>query len=240
MGFFDFLFSGGEDSQLKKHIKRLTNLNAPQEERLLSAQWLADKGSPEALAGLLKRFSLVYEKQMKDIEEKEYLYKLLRSQGEAAVEPTKTWIRENTAFAIPLRIVEEFEGPEKTVSFLLELLGLEMDPFKTEKKRQIIIKLGDFTDERIISPVSACLFDYDEEVRLASIETLHKQNSDECHEPFVEALTDPEEESNRLKIRIAEILEQRGWDLLDKGDRLQHNPPVGWRFSAENNRLVKV
>ena len=89
MGFFDFLFSGGEDSQLKKHIKRLTNLNAPQEERLLSAQWLAERGTSEALTGLLKRFSLVYEKQMKDIEEKEYLYKLWRNQGESAVEPTK-------------------------------------------------------------------------------------------------------------------------------------------------------
>ena len=65
MGFFDF-FSGGEDSQLK-HIKRLTNLT-PQEERLLSAQWLAEKGTPEALS-VTKRFSLVYEKLMKDLEE---------------------------------------------------------------------------------------------------------------------------------------------------------------------------
>ncbi len=240
MGFFDFLFSGGEDSQLKKHIKRLNNLNAPQEERLLSAQWLAEKGSPEALQGMLKRFSLTYEKQMKDIEEKEYLYKLLRNNGESAVEPTKAWIRQNTAFAIPLRIVEEFEGDDKTVGFLLELLGQEMDPFKTEKKRQLIIKLGDFTDERIISPVSACLFDYDEEVRLASIETLHKQQSDACHESFVEALVNPEEESNRLKIRLAEVLEQRGWDLLDKGDRLINNPPVGWRFNPDNNSLVRA
>ena len=240
MGFFDFLFSGGEDSQLKKHIKRLSNLNTPQEERMHSAQWLADKGTPEALEGILKRFSLTYEKQMKDIEEKEYLYRLLRTQGEASVEPTKSWIRENTAFAIPLRVIEECEGPEQTVGFLLELLGLEMDPFKTEKKRQLIIKLGDFVDERILSPVSACLFDYDEEVRLASIETLHKQQSDACHEYFVEALVNPEEESNRLKIRLAEILEQRGWDMLDKGDRLTNNPPVGWRFDNTHNKLVRA
>jgi hypothetical protein len=84
------------------------------------------------------------------------------------------------------------------------------------------------------------LFDYDEEVRLASIETLHKQNSEACHESFVEALVNPEEESNRLKIRLAEILEQKGWDLLDKGDRLENNPPVGWTFSAEQNRLVRA
>ncbi len=240
MGFFDFLFSGGEDSQLKKHIKRLTNLNAPLEERQLSAQWLSENGTPEAIEGLLKRFSLTYEKQMKDVEEKEYIYKLLRRQGDKAVEPTKVWIRQNVAFAVPLRIVEEFEGPDATVGFLLELLGQEMDPFKTEKKRQIIIKLGDFTDARILSPVSACLEDYDEEVRLASIETLLKQQSNDVHRAFVEALVNPEEESNRLKIRLAEILEQRGWDLLDKGDRLVNNPPVGWRFDADQNKLVRA
>ena len=239
MGFFDFLFSGGEESQLKKHIKRLNNLNTPQEERLISAQWLSEKGSPEALEGLLRRFALTYEKQMKDIEEKEYIYKLLRSHKEASVEPAKAWIRNNAAFAFPLRLVEEFEGSEKTITFLLELLGLEMDPFKTEKKRQIIIKLGDFQDPRIISPVSACLLDYDEEVRLASIETLHKQQDTAYHVAFVEALVNPEEESNRLKIRLAEILEQRGWDLLDKGDRLINNPPVGWIYHAERNRLVR-
>ena len=240
MGIFDFLFSGGENSQLKKHIKRLNNLNAPLEERMASAQWLTQQGSPEAIDGLLRRFALTYEKQMKDIEEKEYLYRRLKTLGEDALEPTKAWIRRNNAFAFPLRVVEELEGEEATVDFLLELLGLEMDPFKTEKKKQIIIKLGDFVDLRIVSPVSACLMDFDEEVRLASIETLHKQGDViDMHEPFVMALTNPEEESNRLKIRIAEVLDARGWNLLDRADRLTTNPPVGWVVDVENNRLIR-
>ena len=240
MGIFDFLFSGGEASQLKKHIKRLNNLNSPLEERMASAQWLAQQGSPEAIEGLLRRFALTYEKQMKDIEEKEYIYRRLQSLGEDALEPTKAWIRRNNAFAFPLRVVEEIEGEEATVTFLLELLGLEMDPFKTEKKKQIIIKLGDFVDPRIVSPVCACLMDFDEEVRLSAIETLHKQGDvADMHEPFVMALTNPEEESNRLKIRLAEVLEARGWDLLDRADRLTNNPPVGWTVDAVNNRLIR-
>ena len=240
MGIFDFLFSGGESSQLKKHIKRLNNLNAPQEERLASADWLADNGTNEAIEGLLKRFALTYEKQMKDIEEKEYLYGILKRVGTDALNPTKKWLRNNNAFAFPLRLIEDLEGEDATVLFLLELLGLEMDPFKTEKKKQLIIKLGDFVDVRIVSPVCACLLDYDEEVRLSAIETLSKQQSNEIHEPFVEALTHPDEESNRLKIRIAEIFEQRGLDLLDKGDRLTNNPPVGWKVDVPSNKLVRA
>ena len=233
MGFFDFLFSGGENSQLKKHIKRLNNLNVQQEERLMSAQWLADNGSPEAISGLLRRFSLTYEKQMKDIEEKEYLLRMLIKIGDDVVEPTKQWLRKNNSFAFPLQLIEHFEGEDATIGFLLELLGLEMDPFKPEKKRQLIIKLGDYTDSRIISPVSACLLDFDEEVRLGAIETLAKQDATQTKDAFLEALANPEEESNRLRIRLAEIFHQRGWSLAEKAERLQSNPPVGWKVVEE-------
>jgi hypothetical protein len=237
MGFLDFLFSGGESSQLQKHIKRLNNLNAQQEERLLSAQWLADNGSQEAIAGIMKRFSLTYEKRMKDIEEKEHLYRLLISIGPETVEPTKVWLRRNQNFAIPIRIIEKFDGKNKTVDFLLELLGLEMDPFKPEKKRQLIIKLGDYDDERMIEQVSACLEDYDEGVRLAAIETLHSQNNPKTKEALLETLANPQEESNRLRIRLAEIFQQCNWDLAEKGEILSQNPPVGWVVS--NNRLIE-
>jgi hypothetical protein len=233
MGFFDFLFSGGENSQLKKHIKRLNNLNVQQEERLMSAQWLADQASPEAIAGLLRRFSLTYEKQMKDIEEKEYLLRLLIRVGSSVIEPAKQWLRKNDNFAFPLQLVENFEGEEVTIAFLLELLGLEMDPFKPEKKRQLIIKLGDYTDSQMISPVSACLLDFDEEVRLRAVETLIKQDPSQTKDAFLNALANPEEESNRLRIRLAEIFHQRGWSLGEKAERLESNPPVGWMVTAD-------
>lgn len=229
MGIFDFLFSGGEDSQLKKHCKRLQNLNAPQEERVASAQWLADNKSVEAIEGLLRRFAIHYEKQMKDVEEKEHIYGLLRKIGIDVVAPTKEWLRKNSNFAYPIKLIEEFDGAENTVGFLLELLGLEMDPFKPEKKKQLIIKLGDYTDSRIVSPVVACLLDYDEEVRLMAVETLYKQNTDDCQVAMLDALSNPEEESNRLRIRIAEIAQKRNWDISAHAEKLTRNPPVGWQ-----------
>lgn len=228
MGIFDFLFSGGEDSQLKKHCKRLQNLNAPQEERVASAQWLADNKSPEAIEGLLRRFSINYEKQMKDVEEKEHIYGLLRKIGKDVVIPSKDWLRKNSNFAYPIKLIEEFDGKENTVGFLLELLGLEMDPFKPEKKKQLIIKLGDYADPRIISPVASCLFDYDEEVRLMAVETLYKQSTDEYQTAMLDALSNPEEESNRLRIRIAEIAQKKNWDISAHAEKLTRNPPVGW------------
>ena len=68
MGIFDFLF-GGTESSIERHSKKVVNLNAQIEERNASAEWLAENGSPEAIAALLKRFSIRYEHAMKDTEE---------------------------------------------------------------------------------------------------------------------------------------------------------------------------
>ena len=71
MGFLDFIFGGSEASQLKRHAKKVNNLNAQADERQASAHWLAENGSEEAVAALLKRFSLTYEQRMKDTDEKQ-------------------------------------------------------------------------------------------------------------------------------------------------------------------------
>ena len=81
MGIFDFLFGGNKETQLKRHAKKVSNLNAQADEREASAQWLAEEGSPQAIGALLKRFSINYEQRMKDIKEKEYIYKLLERKG---------------------------------------------------------------------------------------------------------------------------------------------------------------
>ena len=129
MGFFDFLFGGSEDSQLKRHAKKVNNLNAQADERLASAQWLAENKSDDAIAALLKRFSLTYEQRMKDSDEKQAIYNLLESIGPKVTPATKAWIKKNDQFAIPLGLISRFEGEEAKVTSLLDLLGLEVDDF---------------------------------------------------------------------------------------------------------------
>ena len=88
MGFFgdileDFLaiFKNDPESQLKRHAKKVVNLNAQSEDRQFSAEWLADNGSPEAIAALLRRFSVHYEHQTKDKNEKVHSCWLIQNIG---------------------------------------------------------------------------------------------------------------------------------------------------------------
>ena len=232
MGFFDFL-TGGEAGQLKKHTKRLCNLNAQKEDRQASASWLAENGSDEAVIGLLNRFDMTYEHRMKDAEEKEQVYNLLLGIGPRVTQPVRQWVRTHQSFAFPLRLVDHFEGADATVEVLLDMLGREIDPFKPEKKRQILIRLAEYRDPRIIERVPPCLHDFDGDIRYAAAEALIAQESDAVRDDLAAALCSREEESNRLRDRIAQVFHQRGWGLGERTEQLEGNLPHGWKLSGD-------
>ena len=237
MGWFDWL-TGGEEGQIKRHVKRLRNLNAQAEDRIGSAHWLAEHGSEEAVLGLLGRFTINYEHRMKDTEEKNLVTDLLRGLGRDSIgPPIRKWCRKHEAFARPLSLVHELEGPDAAVDLLLDMLGREVDPFKTEKKRQILIKLSDYADQRICERVPACLEDFDEGIRYAAAEALISQDDPKVREELAKALGRRDEESNRLRVRIAEAhaeaFHKRGWDLGVHFEAIAERPPVGWRIEGQ-------
>ena len=91
MGIFDF-FTGGEDGQIKRHAKRVRNLNAQVEDREVSAHWLAENGTEEAITALLGRYTITYEHRMKDAKEKELVLNLLLGLGKKACGTSYCWI----------------------------------------------------------------------------------------------------------------------------------------------------
>jgi hypothetical protein len=232
MGWLDFL-TGGEEGQLKRHAKRIKDLNAQMEDRQQSARWLAEKGSEEAIYGLLGRYTINYEQRMKDTEEKELVTALLRGLGPKATSAIRQWVRKNDQFAVPLQLLDEMEGPAAAVDLLLDMLGREVDPFKPEKKRQILIKLSDYIDERIPSRGGACLEDFDEGVRYAAAEALLGQDNEVVREDLAKALANRQEESNRLRVRIAEAFAQKGWSLGRYTADVAERPPVGWKVAGD-------
>ena len=236
MGWFDWL-TGGEEGQVERHARRVKDLNSQAEDRQASAQWLATNGTEKAIYGLLGRFSVNYEQQMKDAQEKELVTELLRGLGgEKILSPVQAWVRKHEAFARPLALVHELSGPAAAVDILLDLLGREVDPFKPEKKRQILLKLADYRDGRITPRVSPCLEDFDEGVRYAAAEAMIAQEGDGGRLELGKAMANRQEESNRLRVRIAQGFHQKGWTVAEFREPIAERPPVGWRLVGD--RLV--
>jgi len=236
MGFFDFLFGGSAESQLKRHAKRVTNLNTQVDDREASAQWLADEGSPQAIFAILKRFSLNYEHRMKDSQEKERIYLMLERLGPPALSPAKEWMRKNAQFAYPLRLVSQFEGEEKTIDFLLELLSLENDDFSPQKKLQLLSHLQNYKNDTIGSAIIPYLKDFNEDVRFATIEVMAIQQDPQTREPLLEQMA--AEASNRLRHRIATIFTEVNWSITPHEELIKDKVPVG--FKLDNDKFLQV
>ena len=239
MGMFDFIF-GGPEKQVLRQCKRVSNKNAQPEDREAAAFWLAENGGEQAILGLLGRFEITIENQMKDLGEKQVVFDLLEEIGQPVLEPTTTFVKVCKSIAKPLRLLQEVGGSTVLLKVIYEMLDVEAakDDFKPLKKRQLLIKLAELKDNGKIASASRFLQDFDEGVRYAASECMLSQESDTAHGPLLAVLADPEDDSNRLKIRLAEVFHQRRWDLGEVSEMIAPNPPTGWK--VQGNRLVKA
>jgi len=238
MGLLDLFFS--EEKKILRHTRRLTNRDAQPEDREASIVWLANNGSPNAIAGILSRFDMNLDHQLKDAGEKDTLYDVLAELGpDVVARPLDVWLRQCRQFALPLRLLEQISGRDVAVDMALDLLKLEYDKdyFKPEKKHHLLVWLSDIRDPRCVERGAPFLRDFDEGVRYAAVELMLKQEGPEVIAALVSVLMDEKEESKRLKVRTAEGMVQRGWSVAGLAvdvDRL----PEG--FAVKADRLVRT
>ena len=233
MGFFDIFLSGSPEKQIKRYGAKLRNKDTPVEDRQAAAAWLAKNGSPEAILALLGRFEMSYEHHMKDTSEKEDVSNYVLNLGEKAVEPLATFLLRCRQFARPLALYEQLAGRDAAVKLTLELLSSasRVSELKPEKKREILVKLADFRDARVVEPVMPLLSDFDEGVRYAVAEVLFAQEETPAiRDALLDRLVSPDEESGRLRGRIAQIASTRRWPLGDRAAALASRLPAGARI----------
>jgi hypothetical protein len=227
MGILDLFLS--EERQIDRHIRRLNNRDSTAEDREASARWLAEKATPKCLMGLLQRFELNLDHQLKDAGEKELVYSLLVGKGAACVEPARAFLRSCKQFAMPLKLVGEVGGADAQFAAVLDMLETERkkDDFKPEKKRALLVWLADQRRPECVDVARPFLADFDEGVRYAAAEAIVAQSSSDARAALEAVFSNPREESNRLKIRVATIFAQRNWSL---DEALAERLPSGFRF----------
>jgi len=234
MGLFDLFTGGSIEKQIEKHAKRLRKKDAQQEDRVASAHWLAEEGSFDAIYGLLGRFEMAYEHHMKDRAEKDLVANLLEELGNPAIKPIQAFLRRSDHFARPMDLLERIGGREQALEMIFELLKVEAakSELKPGKKRQLLIKLAEFQEALIVDEAMPFLGDFDEGVRFAAVEVLVAQEETaDIKAKLLACLADPEEDSNRLRVRISEVANARRWTLGEHAKAVNENPPAGWTVS---------
>ncbi len=226
MAFLDFLFG----SPIKRHGKRVAERDAQAEDREESARWLANEGSDAAILALFGRYNLQIEHTLKDQREKDLVTDLLVELGPQATAQARVFASENVIFHGAVRVVERVEGAAAAVELLLALLARERveEEFKIDKKKNLLIALAERRDPRIHDATVRFLSDFDEGVRNAAVEAVATQEGDAAREALGALLRNPEEESTRIRGRVAELFALRRWPAPDD-PWLRDHMPSGFR-----------
>jgi hypothetical protein len=232
MGLFDVFMS--EDKLISKKQRTLTSLDSTPEDREMMAFWFSDKGTPKALMALLSRFDMNLTHQLHDRQEKEKVYSLLASHGDVVERPLRAWLRQCKQFALPLRLFEDMFDKEEAIEIVFELLRVEheKDDFRAKKKNELLIWLAGVRHGGCLECAALFLTDFDEGVRLAATEVILAQQDDAGREPLLCILKNPDEESNRLKIKVTQSFVARGWKV-DEGEL----PGLAEGYKTQNGQI---
>ncbi len=215
---FKDLFSkqGRKERSLQKHCGKAADKKIKPDDRRPSLYALLEDGSSPAVLALLRRFTFIYDTNIvMDEEEKNMVYNGLMQMGEKIVPEIKQHLLTSPTLSWGLRMLNEICDHESVWTVLEEILkdyepGYERDP---TRKEQLLTFLGDFKDQRAVEVIIPFLEDHDEGVRFISVESLFKQGDDSAREPLLQLLTNENEESLRIKHRIAEGFVESGWPV---------------------------
>src|SRR5436853_2430959 len=121
---FDFLKRNPSPSsrQIQKLVKRLTESQGEDAPRIEAAEKLADWGTPDALYGLLKRFTISSKVITQDIEEKRMVVQMLVDKGQEAVEPILRFLGKHHQVEWPVRALSQILSREELVPMLVGAL----------------------------------------------------------------------------------------------------------------------
>jgi hypothetical protein len=251
MGIFDLLTKEGrKKSSLERHLKKTSDKFAQSEDRFGAMEKLRDDGSDEALYGLCRRFSFVYDKTIQDEQEKTWVSDTLAGFGEKAIPALRRFVLEGETVSQALSVLDRV-APADTLLAIIDEIAAREEPGYTrdpDKKIQFLTFLAEYRKAR---PGEAArrlvpyLVDFDEGVRFTTVDALaHQKNDDKLEEvarlPLVKAMIRPEEESRRIKVRIAELLAAAGWRVTEDKEAVQKllNGDLP-EFAMQHDKLVK-
>ncbi len=220
MGLLD-IFRKSASSEKKqaspKELARLTrivgNKLSQDYDRQEAIGILSDIGTADSVRALLKRFDFAMEPSITDQDEKDSAARGIIAAGDLALPPLRDYCARAESITWPLRILRQIVEPEHFVDELLELL----EQFDTEYLRnpepkvQLITTLEEFPSEEVRIAVEPFLTDVNENVRFNAVGTVFAMEDAKAVDALVEAMA--QEESLRIKNRIAGGIVQRGWQI---------------------------
>ena len=233
---FDFLKRNQPPSvkQIEKVVKRLTEPQGEDAPRIEAAEKLAEWGTPDALYGLLKRFTISSKVITQDIEEKRMVVRMLVEKANDAVEPILRFVRTHHQVEWPIQALSEILPREELIPKLvdtLEKVAAASAFTPPEHKSDLIRAMRGHVTTEIAAVLRQFLSDDDDDVRIAAIEAIAEVGED-MREPLLLAFLEAEDRP-RIRIKIAEIFGDHEWLVKGYRPRVEQTLPDGFHLTAK-------
>jgi HEAT repeat protein len=224
MGLFDFLSkkegaaapkktSNKELVRLEKLVANKLSQNYDRQEAI---EELSKMASAESATILLKRFNWSMDPSITDQDEKESSARGIAAAGEKALDPIREYCKRAESLTWPLKVLKEIVPRERFADELLAILDLFDTDYvrNAQPKVQLISMLEEYPSEDVRVAVEPFLGDASEPVRFTAVATIFAINDSAVVPSLIAALE--QEESLRVKNRIALGLGERGWSLPEE------------------------
>lgn len=217
MGLFDLFkkqdSGAASDRELARLSKLVSNKFSQNIDRQDALERLSRMGTADAVEVLLKRLTWTLDPSITDHEEKELVVSGIAAAGRAALEPLRRHCVRAESLTWPLKAFRRIlEGDELVQELLSVLDQFDTDYMRNpEPKLQLVQALGEYPCEDVRVAVEPFLADVSENVRFAAATTVFAVNDARSVEALVSAL--PDEESLRVKNRIASGIAERNWEI---------------------------
>ena len=233
---FDFFKRGQAPSprQIEKTVKRLTEPQGEDAPRIEAAEKLSEWGTPEALFGLLKRFTISSKVITQDIEEKRMVVRMLVNKGRDAVDPILRFVGTYHQVEWPIQALSEILPREELVPMLvgtLEKVAAASAFTPPEHKSDLIRAMRGHVTPEIAAVLRQFLDDDDDDVRIAAIEAI-AEVGEEMREPLLEAFLATDDRP-RIRIKIAEMFSDHEWPVKGYRPKVEQALPEGFHVTAK-------
>lgn len=178
MGFLDNLFGGDKPTQknIDKLVVRVKERYAQPEYRREAMDKLLAMATPEAITGVLARFTVVAQSPHWDEEEKRWLVDQLSALGEPARAALLAFLKKTDHIAFAAKALQRLTTSEQLVADLIACLTARPpeDHRSSHGKAELVAALADTNDARARDAVVPYLDDHSDDVRCATVDALEK------------------------------------------------------------------
>jgi HEAT repeat protein len=238
----DFLFGGDEPSrsQLQKAVKQVTEPHGDPAVRMNAADRLKGWATPEAIAGLLRRFSIQTPSGAVDLEECQQVEAMLVELGDKAIEPILNHLLREETVAWPARALEKILPRDAFVARILGVLEkLEAGFGSSNEQRAGLIRiLEEIADPRIAPQLRRFLEDPNDDVAIAALAGIARTGEESYREDLVQALVRTHDRP-RLRREVADQLATLGWPLEGSRKLVEANLPDGFNIDKKGRVVAR-